>query len=158
MNTTAVNEFLVQMNNCSEDGLFIIGATNRPAAIDPAVLRSGRLDKHIYLPPPDLQAREKMFELYLKSRPIELGIDYRNLAQATENFVSSDIKFICDEASRSALKQNIRISETIIMEVIRKQKPSISAEDLSLYENIRLKMEGKEVKNTQTSNNIGYKK
>lgn len=158
MNTSAVNEFLVQMNNCSEDGLFIIGATNRPAAIDPAVLRSGRLDKHIYLPPPDLQAREKMFELYLKSRPIELGIDYRNLAQATENFVSSDIKFICDEASRSALKQNIRISQAIVMEVIHRQKPSISAEDLSLYENIRLKMEGKEVKNTQTSNNIGYKK
>ena len=99
-----------------------------------------------------------MFELYLKSRPIELGIDYRNLAQATENFVSSDIKFICDEASRSALKQNIRISQAIVMEVIHRQKPSISAEDLSLYENIRLKMEGKEVKNTQTSNNIGYKK
>lgn len=158
MNTSAVNEFLVQMNNCSEDGLFIIGATNRPAAIDPAVLRSGRLDKHIYLPPPDLQAREKMFELYLKSRPIELGIDYRNLAQATENFVSSDIKFICDEASRSALKQNIRISQAIVMEVIRRQKPSISAEDLLLYENIRLKMEGKEVKSSQTSNNIGYKK
>ena len=158
MNTSAVNEFLVQMNNCSEDGLFIIGATNRPTAIDPAVLRSGRLDKHIYLPPPDLQAREKMFELYLKSRPIELGIDYRNLAQATENFVSSDIKFICDEASRSALKQNIRISQAIVMEVIRRQKPSISAEDLLLYENIRLKMEGKEVKSSQTSNNIGYKK
>ncbi len=158
MNTSAVNEFLVQMNNCSEDGLFIIGATNRPAAIDSAILRSGRLDKHIYLPPPDLQAREKMFELYLKSRPIELGMDYRNLAQATENFVSSDIKFICDEASRSALKQNIRISQAIVMEVIHRQKPSISAEDLSLYENIRLKMEGKEVRNTQTSNNIGYKK
>ena len=157
MNANAVNEFLAQMNNCSEDGIFIIGATNRPTAIDPAILRSGRLDKHIYLPPPDFEAREKMFELYLKKRPIELGLDYAAFAHSTENFVSSDIKFICDEASRKALKLEVRISEIIVMEVIRSMKPSLSHTDLLTYEKIKNKMEGNERINTQETNKIGFK-
>lgn len=157
MNANAVNEFLAQMNNCSEDGIFIIGATNRPTAIDPAILRSGRLDKHIYLPPPDFEAREKMFEIYLKKRPIELGLDYAAFASSTENFVSSDIKFICDEASRKALKLEVRISEIIVMEVIRSMKPSLSHTDLLTYEKIKNKMEGKERINTQETNKIGFK-
>jgi len=77
MNTSAVNEFLAQMNNCGDDGVFIIGATNRPNAIDPAILRAGRLDKIIYLPPPDFDARRLMFKLYLKKRPTDLGLDYK---------------------------------------------------------------------------------
>ncbi len=158
MNANAVNEFLAQMNNCSEDGIFIIGATNRPTAIDPAILRSGRLDKHIYLSPPDFEAREKMFELYLKKRPIELGMNYATFASATENFVSSDIKFICDEASRKALKQEVRISETIVIEVIKSMKPSLSHTDLLSYEQIKNKMEQKEdVANTSRKNKIGFK-
>ena len=157
MNANAVNEFLAQMNNCSEDGIFIIGATNRPTAIDPAILRSGRLDKHIYLPPPDFEAREKMFEIYLKKRPIELGLDYAAFASSTENFVSSDIKFICDEASRKALKLEVRISEIIVMEVIRSMKPSLSHTDLLTYEEIKNKMEGNGRINTQETNKIGFK-
>lgn len=157
MNANAVNEFLAQMNNCSEDGIFIIGATNRPTAIDPAILRSGRLDKHIYLPPPDFEAREKMFELHLKKRPIELGLDYAAFASSTENFVSSDIKFICDEASRKALKLEVRISEIIVMEVIRSMKPSLSHTDLLTYEEIKNKMEGNGRINKQGTNKIGFK-
>ena len=156
MNANAVNEFLAQMNNCSEDGIFIIGATNRPTAIDPAILRSGRLDKHIYLPPPDFEAREKMFEIYLKKRPIELGLDYAAFASSTENFVSSDIKFICDEASRKALKLEVRISEIIVMEVIRSMKPSLSHTDLLTYEEIKNKMENGRI-NKQGTNKIGFK-
>lgn len=143
MNTSAVNEFLAQMNNCSEDGIFIIGATNRPNAIDPAILRSGRLDKHIYLPPPDFEARKLMFELYLNKRPIEVGVDYEELATLSENYVSSDIKFLCDEASRQALKENTRITKTIILETIQNNKPSISLEELNSYLAIKAKMEGK---------------
>ena len=143
MNTSAVNEFLAQMNNCGEDGIFIIGATNRPNAIDPAILRSGRLDKHIYLPPPDFEARKLMFELYLKKRPTEIGLRYEELAKATENYVSSDIKFLCDEASRKALKENVRITKSIVLETIKNNKPSISEKELNDYLAIKSKMEGK---------------
>ncbi len=122
MNTTAVNEFLAQMNNCGEDGLFVVGATNRPNAIDPAVLRSGRLDKHVYLPPPDFEAREKMFRIYLEKRPTDLGINYSKIAEKTENYVSSDIKLIADQASREALKNKSKITEEIILNVIKNTK------------------------------------
>jgi len=142
MNITPVNEFLAQMNNCGEDGVFIIGATNRPNAIDPAILRAGRLDKIFYLPPPDFEARRLMFKLYLENRPREVGLDYASLAKATENYVSSDIKFLCDEASRSALKLDIRISEEILLETIKNNRPSISAQELNNYLNIKAKMEG----------------
>ncbi|MGY0393300.1 AAA family ATPase [Bizionia sp. KMM 8389] len=156
MNTSAVNEFLAQMNNCGEDGIFIIGATNRPNSIDPAILRAGRLDKVIYLPPPDLEARELMFKLYLERRPREIGLDYSEFAEATENYVSSDIKFLCDEASRKALKLNSRISKEILLETIKINKPSISLKELNSYITIRAKMEGL-ADNTNVRPRIGFK-
>lgn len=156
MNTSAVNEFLAQMNNCGEDGIFIIGATNRPNSIDPAILRAGRLDKVIYLPPPDLEARELMFKLYLEKRPREIGLDYSELAKETENYVSSDIKFLCDEASRTALKLKSRISKEILLETIKNNKPSISLKELNSYISIKAKMEGL-ADNTTDRPRIGFK-
>ncbi len=156
MNTSAVNEFLAQMNNCGDDGIFIVGATNRPNAIDPAILRSGRLDKHIYLPPPDFEARKLMFELYLKKRPTEIGLNYEELAKATENYVSSDIKFLCDEASRKALKDNLRITKSIVLETVKNNKPSVSLQELNSYLAIKAKMEG-ENNNNNDRPKIGFK-
>jgi transitional endoplasmic reticulum ATPase len=156
MNTSAVNEFLAQMNNCGDDGIFIVGATNRPNAIDPAILRSGRLDKHIYLPPPDFEARKLMFELYLKKRPTEIGLNYDELAKATENYVSSDIKFLCDEASRKALKDNLRITKLIVLETVKNNKPSVSLQELNSYLAIKAKMEG-ENNNNNDRPRIGFR-
>jgi len=156
MNTSAVNEFLAQINNCGDDGVFTIGATNRPRSIDPAILRAGRLDKKIYLPPPDYEARELMFKLFLEKRPREVGLDYADLAKATENFVSSDIKFLCDEASRKALKKKSRISKEILLETINNNRPSISLKELNSYKAIKAKMEGLEEK-TNKRPSIGFK-
>lgn len=155
MNTSVVNELLAQMNNCGDDDVFIIGATNRPTAIDPAILRSGRLDKHIYISPPDFEARKAMFKLYLEKRPLEVGINYSNLAHLTHNYASSDIRLIADDASRVALKANTRITEEMISAVIIKTKPSFSETMLTEYENIRQQMEGKESKKTHPR--IGFK-
>jgi transitional endoplasmic reticulum ATPase len=156
MNTSAVNEFLAQMNNSGDEGVFIIGATNRPSSIDPAILRSGRLDKHVYLPPPDFEARELMFKLYLEKRPTDLGLDYAAFAKATENYVSSDIKFLCDEASRMALHSKSRITKEILIGTIKSNKPSISFSELNSYIAIRAKMEG-QLSNTNERPKIGFK-
>jgi transitional endoplasmic reticulum ATPase len=156
MNTSAVNEFLAQMNNIGDDGVFIIGATNRPNAIDAAILRAGRLDKVIYIPPPDFEARKQMFQLYLEKRPVEIGLDYSLLAEKTENFVSSDIKFLCDEAARKALKLKERITKEILLETIKINKPSISLSELNSYVEIKAKMEGNSNHNQRP--NIGFNK
>ncbi len=142
MNTSAVNEFLAQMNNCGEDGVFIIGATNLPSSIDPAIMRAGRLDKKIYVPVPDLEARSSIFKMYLAKRPIELGLDYDILAKSTENFASVDIKNICDEASRQALFIEKRVSMEVLLQTIKKTRPSSTILELKKYRLIKAQMEG----------------
>ncbi len=134
MLASAVNELLAQMTNCGERGILVIGATNRPEKIDPAILRTGRMDKTFYLPPPDKEARAAMFKIYLKDRPVDLGIDYDILAEITENYVSSDLKFIIDEAARKALKTRSRISMRIFNDVISENKPSVTLSEIKKYE------------------------
>ncbi len=153
--SSSVNEILAQMSNCSEKGIFVIAASNRPEKIDPAVLRTGRIDRIIYLGPPDYDARVAMFELYLKDRPIDLGIDYGALSKLTDNYVSSDIKFLIDEASRIALRKRERITQEIMERVIGDTQPSISREELRKYELLRDKFENKSESVLQ-KNPIGF--
>ena len=89
--SSRVNEFLAQINKCSDRGIFIIATTNKPDLIDTAILRTGRLEIQIYIPPPDQIAREKLFELYLKNRYCEIEMNYQELAELTKDVVSSDI-------------------------------------------------------------------
>lgn len=129
-----VNEFLAQMTECNKDGIFIIAATNRPEKIDPAILRTGRMDKVIYLAPPDFEARLEMFKLFLIDRPVDKGIDLTRLANLTVLYVSSDISFLVNEASRNALKERSTISQKHFEEAISKFPPSISERQLKKYE------------------------
>lgn len=142
MARSAVNEMLAQMDRTGEKGIFIIGATNYPDMIDPAILRAGRLDKKYYIGTPDFEARKLMFELYLKSRPYDFGLDYDKLAHLTENYVSSDIEMIINDASRIALRKKLRISMDILEEVIGNTKPSLSTAELTKYLKIKAKMDG----------------
>ncbi|OYD16856.1 hypothetical protein CH333_02485 [candidate division WOR-3 bacterium JGI_Cruoil_03_44_89] len=132
--SSEVNEFLAQMSDCQKDNIFVIGATNRPEKIDTAVLRTGRFDKIIYVPPPDYEARVEMFKLYLQDRPTDDSIDYEKNARLTENYRSSDIKFIIDEAAKLALKKPREINQMHIEKVIQSMKPSISEKELKGYE------------------------
>lgn len=142
MARSAVNEMLAQMDRTGEKGIFIIGATNYPNMIDPAILRAGRLDKKYYIGTPDFEARKLMFELYLKSRPYDFGLDYDKLAQLTEDYVSSDIEMIINDASRIALRQKSKITMAILEDVISKTKPSLTAAELKKYLAIKSKMDG----------------
>jgi len=132
-----VNEFLAQMTECHEHGIFIITATNRPEKIDPAILRTGRVDKVVYVEPPDFDARIEMFRLYLEGRPLHSNIDFDKLAELSENYVSSDIKFIVNEASRNALKERCDISQEHLREVISNTPPSVSENQIMQYEAFR---------------------
>lgn len=158
MAKSAVNEMLAQMDRTGEKGIFIIGATNYPNMIDPAMLGAGRLEKKFYIGTPDFEARKAMFEMYLKNRPLDLGIDYGKLADLTENYVSADIKdLIIADASRIALKAKTRITMKILEEVIKNTKPSVPLQELKKYEVIKAKMDGENVEQKNERPRIGFK-
>ena len=144
MSRSAVNEMLAQMDRTGEKGIFVIGATNYPNMIDPAILRAGRLDKKYYIAPPDKDARKALFELYLKKRPYDFGLDYIHLAELTENYVSADIEKIVNDAARMALKAHSKITMSILEETILKTKPSISLNELKKYARIKAMTEGEQ--------------
>ena len=136
-----VNEFLTQLNNCSKRGIFVIATSNRPDKVDPAVLRTGRIDKQVYVPMPDLTARRLMFELYLKDRPCE-GIDFEALAQKADGYVASDIAYVVNEAATIAAFNRESITQELLNRTIEGIKPSVNKELLKEYEEMRDKMEG----------------
>ena len=130
-----VNEFLAQINKCSDRGIFVIATTNKPSLIEEAILRTGRLEIQIYVPPPDAYAREMLFKLYLKNRHCEIEIDYKLLASLTEGIVTSDVEFIVNNASHKSAMLDVRISMEIIKEVIGSFRPSVSKEIIASYKN-----------------------
>lgn len=157
MSRSAVNEMLAQMDRTGEKDIFIIGATNYPHMIDPAILRAGRLDKKYYLGVPDKDARIALFRLYLEKRPCDFGLDYEELAQLTENYVSADIQLIINDASRKALKAHSKITMAILKITINNTRPSLNAKELLRYETIRAKMNGEEIKsNDNRRPSIGF--
>ncbi len=149
-----VNEFLVQLNNCGKDNVFVIGSTNNANEIDPAALRSGRLEFHYYIGPPDKDAREKIFRVYLKDDIIDTSVDFDALAEKTEGFVAADIEKIFKSAGRLVLKRKEKMySQAVLEEVISKSHPSVSRALIMQHEEIRDKIEGK----TSTRTRIGFK-
>jgi transitional endoplasmic reticulum ATPase len=128
-----VNEFLAQINKCSERGIFIIATTNKPNIIDSAMLRTGRLEIQLYVPPPDIIAREKLFELYLKNRYCEVEIKCKELAKLTEGIVASDVEFIVNQSSHKAAMLDVRISMDIIKGVLSSFTPSVSKDDIDIF-------------------------
>lgn len=152
---SGINEFLAQMDRTGEKGIFIIGATNRPDVLDPAVLRAGRLEKKYYIGVPDKTAREALFKLYLEKRPYDFGLDYSKLADMTANYVSADIQLIVNEASRAALKAHSKISMELLISAIGKIKQSISDSNLKKYEQIRDVINGNKIVSERPR--IGFK-
>lgn len=141
-----VNEFLSQMNNCGKDRIFVIASSNRPDLIDPAILRKGRIDKVIFIPVPDKEARQGIFEIHMKGRPASNKINYAHLAEITENFVASDIAYVVNDAATRAFEEDVEITQALLEEVIRENNPSVSRADMRFYEDIKKIMEASAVK------------
>ncbi len=149
-----VNEFLSQLNNCSKRGIFVIATSNRPDKIDPAVLRTGRIDKMVYVPMPDDEARKEMFELYLKGRPCK-EIDCAKLATLADGYVASDIAYVVNEAAMIAAFNDEEITQELMEKTIAATGPSVRSELLKEYEELRAKME--DVDHRNSIPRIGFK-
>ncbi len=124
-----VNEFLSQLNNCAQRGIFVIGTTNRMDMIDPAVLRKGRLDLQVEVPAPEKETRRQMFIHHLKGRPLADGIDLDRLAELTDGYASSDIAFIANDAALVAALADEPISQRHLEDSIRCNPSSLGRKD-----------------------------
>ena len=137
-----VNEFLTHLNNCAHDGIFVIALTNRPDKIDPAVLRSGRLDKMIFVPLPDSETRKEIFHIHLQGRPCETDkLDWNKLSSLSDGYVSSDIAIAVNDAARKAARKNQLITEDILEDSLHHISPSVKSDMVKYYNQIRLRME-----------------
>ncbi|MEM4577142.1 MAG: AAA family ATPase, partial [Candidatus Nezhaarchaeales archaeon] len=120
----------------SLDHVVVLASTNRPDIIDPALLRHGRFDRLIYVPPPDYEARLEIFKIHTKSMPLADDVDLQQLARMTEGYAGSDIEAVCREAGMLALRENIN-SEKVEMrhfiEALKKVHPSITEDMVKSY-------------------------
>ncbi|MDD1724169.1 MAG: CDC48 family AAA ATPase [Methanospirillum sp.] len=111
---SVVSQILTEMDGMEElKNVTIIAATNRPDMLDDALLRPGRLERHLYVPPPDSEGRRKIFEVYLKDADTLLTSDITidELVAGTEGFVGADIEALIREAKLAAMREFIHLME-----------------------------------------------
>ncbi len=133
-----IGQLLTEMDGMKElKGVVVIGATNKPDMLDPAILRPGRFDKIFYIPPPDAEGRKQIFQINLGD--FAKGIDLDLLAQDSEGFSGADISSIVQSAKMDALRQKIRggtpkLTTEGLLKIISSRRPSITKDMLEEYE------------------------
>jgi len=106
---SVVSQILTELDGLEElNNVVVLGATNRPDMLDDALLRPGRLDRMIYVPPPDREGRKKIFEVYMRNKEILANdVDIDELVDRTEGYVGADIEALVREAKISAMREFI---------------------------------------------------
>ncbi|WP_435092978.1 AAA family ATPase [Halorubrum sp. N11] len=101
-----VSQLLTELDRASDNpNLVVLAATNRRNALDPALLRPGRLETHIEVPEPDRDARRKIFDVHTRSKPLVDGVDLEHLADETEGYSGAEIASLCREAALIAIER-----------------------------------------------------
>jgi AAA+ superfamily predicted ATPase len=113
---TVVNQFLAELDSVGSDneGVFVLGATNAPWDVDPALRRPGRFDRTVLVLPPDEAARAEILRYHLRDRPIA-GIDLESLVSRTDGFSGADLAHLCESATEVALMDAVRSGEVRLM-------------------------------------------
>ncbi|MBP7120456.1 MAG: CDC48 family AAA ATPase [Methanolinea sp.] len=148
---SVVSQILTELDGLEElKDVTVIGATNRPDMLDPALMRPGRMERHIYVPPPDAESRKKIFEVYLKDANAILTGDVKidDLVATTDGYVGADIEALVREAKLGAMREfikvmagkseqemsdavvNVRITKAHFDEAAKKVKGSMDRESL----------------------------
>lgn len=115
-----MNQLLTEMDGVgAKKNVFIIGATNRPDIIDPALMRPGRLDQLIYIPMPDYESRLSVLKAVLRNTPMSKDVDIAYVAAQTEKFTGADLTEICQRAAKLGIREAIQ--RDMEREMIRKE-------------------------------------
>ena len=136
-------QLLNEMDGIEGRGKVIIfGATNRPDMLDKALIRPGRFDRLIYIPPPDEKSREEIFKICFSKMKIDKDIDYNSLAIKTPFFSGADIAKVTREAGMLAIADNLNceyIDKKFVLQSIESTKPIINKEMIDYFENFAKK-------------------
>jgi transitional endoplasmic reticulum ATPase len=147
-----VSQLLTELDGLEElEDVVVIATTNRPDLIDAALLRPGRLDRHIHVPVPDEDARRKIFTVHTQDKPLASDVDLDNLARRTEGYVGADIEALCREASMAATREfiesvepddvddsvgNVKVTAEHFEQALEEVTPSVDEETKERYEEI----------------------
>ena len=135
--------------------IVIIGATNRPDIIDTALLRPGRFDRIVLVPPPTKKARLEILKIHTKGMPLAKDVDLEEIAEETEGYVGADMEAVCREAAILALRKDMKadkIGKKDFDEALKKVAPSVTKEIDEAYRELQHQFKaarGKEMKETK---------
>ncbi len=141
---SVLNQMLAEMDGIEDlSNVIIIGATNRPDILDPALLRPGRFDRIVYVDVPDKEGRQQIFEIHTKNMPIKGKKNIIiTLSEDTEGYTGADIESLCREAAMLALRENIDSTEVLnrhFTKAMERVSPSVSKHDQEVYRQIEQK-------------------
>jgi transitional endoplasmic reticulum ATPase len=132
-----VSQLLTEMDGIGElQGVVVIAATNRPDMLDPALLRPGRFEKLIYVPPPDERGRLEILKIHTRGTPLDDDVDLVELARITEGYSGADLAALVREAGMMALRENLLnpvVKWKHIEEALRRVRPSITRYMIEYY-------------------------
>jgi len=147
-----VSQLLTELDGLEElEDVVVVATTNRPDLIDSALLRPGRLDRHVHVPVPDRDARRAIFAVHTRSKPMADDVDLDQLADRTDGYVGADIEAVCREASMSATREfinsvsaedaaksvdNVRVTREHFEEALDEVGPSVDEETREQYEEL----------------------
>jgi transitional endoplasmic reticulum ATPase len=156
-----VNQLLTELDGIQPlRRVTIIAATNRPDLLDPALLRPGRFDKLIYVPPPDFKARLEIFKVHTRKMPLSEDVNIEELAKLADGYTGADIAAVCREATMIALRETyantgslqvVKVSRKHFLDALSRIPPSLSKADIDMYERL-----AREIKKMSTSG--GFKR
>lgn len=145
--TQILTQLLTEMDGMEElKGVVVIAATNRPDTLDAALLRPGRFDRILYVPPPDVEARQALLAKELAGKPLAEQMDLAELAAEAEGFSAAEIASFCNAAAMAAAQETLRtgqkhgISRELLLYHMSQTPRSLSAETLAFYDRLRAQM------------------
>ena len=133
-----ISQLLTELDGLEPlQNVVVIAATNRPDIIDPALMRPGRFDRLIYIPPPDETSRLQIFKIYTKKIPLDPSVNLDALTAATKGYSGADVQALCNEAAMYAVRRKSKIVEQVdFNKAAEKVGPSITPDMDKWYQQI----------------------